>query len=147
MSTTNDTLQISRLIKAPRERVFAAFSTGDAVKKWFGPPDGEILESTMDFRVGGKYRIKINSPRMGVMAVSGTYREIIELEKIVYTWKWEDDEDWENIESLVCFDFTVSGDETELKITHTGFPVAESRENHTHGWTVCLERLDALLAS
>ena len=147
MNTNNDTLQITRLIKAPRERVFAAFATGDAVSKWFGPKDVENMESTIDFRVGGKYRIKFCSPRLGEMAVSGSYREIIALEKIVYTWKWEDDEDWANVESEVSFEFKALGDETELKLTHTGFPVPESRENHTQGWNGCLDKLDAMLAA
>ena len=36
---TLNTLQLTRRFKAPRRRVFDAFSTFDALKLWLGPED------------------------------------------------------------------------------------------------------------
>jgi uncharacterized protein YndB with AHSA1/START domain len=146
MSTVieEQTLKITRRIKAPRERVFAAFTNADSISQWFGPGPVKVLDCTADFRVGGAYRIKSQTPD-GENVVSGVYREITPSSKIAYTWKWEDDEDWVNVESLVTFEFKAFGDETELQLTQTGFPSDESRGRHTHGWGGCLDKLDSLL--
>jgi uncharacterized protein YndB with AHSA1/START domain len=142
-----DTVEITRQFKAPRDRVFAAFASPELMSQWFGGPETKVLDCQMDFRAGGSYRIAVNSPQMGDMAVSGMYREIVPPSKIVLTWKWEDDEDWEKVDSVITFEFAAMGAETELHMTHTGFPVPESRDNHGKGWGMCFDRLDALLAS
>jgi uncharacterized protein YndB with AHSA1/START domain len=140
----NDTLKITRRIKAPRERVFAAFTSAESIRQWFGPGPVKVQECSVDFRVGGKYHIKALTPD-GESVVSGVYREITPPSTVAYTWKWEDDEDWVNVESLVTFEFKAVGDETELVLTHTGFPSDESRGRHTHGWGGCLDKLDNVL--
>lgn len=142
--TEEQTLKITRHIKAPRERVFAAFTSAESISQWFCPGPVKVIECSADFRVGGSYRIKSKSPE-GEVVVSGVYREIISPSKIAYTWKWEDDEDWENVDSLVTFEFKPVGDETELNLTHTGFPSNESRGRHNHGWGGCLDKVDNLL--
>ena len=138
---------IPRRLKASRELVFAYFSNADAMRQWFGPGDVEVGECSVDFRVGGGYSVQMKSPQFGEMTVSGVYREIVAPERIVYTWKWEDDEDWEDVESVVSFEFIAMGDETELRLSHAEFPAPESRGNHEHGWTACVTKLDALLAA
>ncbi len=144
---THQTLNLTRRFKAPCERVFAAFSTAEAIQQWFGPGPVKVMECSADFRVGGQYRIKaVNPENSNAVVVVGVYREITPSSKIVYTWKWEEDEDWTDCESLVTFEFKAVGDETELHLTQTGFPSDDSRQKHTHGWTGCLDKLDAVLA-
>lgn len=144
--TAEQTLKLTRRIKAPRERVFAAFTSADSIKQWFCPAPVKVLECSADFRVGGIYRIKIRKPEATEdFIVSGVYREIIPPAKIAYTWKWEDDEDWVGVESVVTFEFKAVGEETDLLLTQTGFPNEESRDRHTHGWSGILEKLEALL--
>jgi uncharacterized protein YndB with AHSA1/START domain len=147
MSTAiaESTLNVTRHIKAPRERVFTAFTSAEAVGQWFGPGPVQVKEITVDFRVGGRYRITAGAPGNDPVTVSGVYREITPPSKIVYTWKWEDDEDWVNCESVVCFEFKAIGDETEVRVTQTGFPSEESCAKHEHGWGGCLDKLDAML--
>lgn len=140
------TLRITRRFKAPRERVFAAFTSAEAVSQWFGPVPDEIAECENDFRVGGRYRFKVNCSGEEPSIAIGVYREITPPSKIVYTWKWENDEDWANVESLVTFEFKAVGDETEMHFTHTGFPSDESRKNHTHGWEASFKKLAGMMS-
>jgi uncharacterized protein YndB with AHSA1/START domain len=144
--TAESTLKLSRRFKAPRERVFAAFTTAEAIRQWFGCPPPHIVEVSADFRVGGSYRIKSINPETSCAVIAvGVYREITPPSKIAYTWKWEDDEDWANCESLVTFEFVAIGDETELRLTQAGFPSDESCQRHTQGWTTCFSKLEAIL--
>jgi uncharacterized protein YndB with AHSA1/START domain len=149
MSTTleqTDTLRVSRHFKASRERVFAAFSTLEAMAAWFGPPGVSVLGDSVDFRVGGLYRLRVKTPDE-VMVVGGTYREITPPAKLVFTWKWEDDEDWAHVDSVITVEFHADGDETELQLTQIGFPSPESRDRHAHGWGVCFDKMDAYLTA
>ena len=56
LTAEQQTLKVTRRFKAPRERVFAAFTTAEAIQKWFGCGPPHIIECTSDFRVGGGYR-------------------------------------------------------------------------------------------
>src|SRR5205807_2689960 len=49
-------LEIKRLIKAPRDRVYAAWTDPTQLKQWFGPEKVQTRELVADARVGGKFR-------------------------------------------------------------------------------------------
>lgn len=149
MPTVEDTntLHVTRRFKAPRERVFAAFTTLDALAEWFGPPGRSCLGDSVDFRVGGAYRLRIRTPDGEEMIVSGIYRDITPPSRLAFTWKWEDDEDWAKVQSEITIQFDAHGDETEISLTQIGFPAVENRDRHSHGWTACFDKLDAALAA
>ena len=96
--------------------------------------------------ISGLYRLRLDTPH-GEAIVAGTYREITPPSKLVFSWQWQDDEDWVNLESEITCEFHAHGNETELTFTQVGFPSAESRGKHEHGWGGCLDKLDAYLAS
>lgn len=146
-TTTDDTVTITRRLKASREKIFAYFASAEGMKQWMGPGDVKVQQCLADVRVGGSYRVTMTSPQFGEMTAAGEYREVVAPEKIVYTWKWEDDEDWANCQSLVCIELIAMGAETELRLSHSGFPAPQNRENHAQGWTACLAKLESLLAS
>lgn len=144
-TAANDTLNVTRLFKAPRERVFAAFTTPEYMNQWFGC-GGKVTTCTTDLREGGSYRLETHHPESGeVFIVKGVYREVAPPFRVVFTWTYEGDEEWAGCESVVSVDFIASGDQTELRLTQSGFPSAESRGNHNQGWGTCLDKLDALL--
>lgn len=140
-SNTASALQMKRLIKSSRERVFEAWTTPEQIPHWFGPATCRVLDAQIDLRVGGSYRFRVMSEKMGELVVSGEYREVKAPEKLVFTWKWEDDEDWDNLTSIVTVEFTEKEGGTEVALTHEGFPNDESAENHEHGWNGCLDKM------
>lgn len=149
MSTTavEDTITLTRRFKAARESVFAAFASSTMLSQWLGPKNGKVQSCEVDFKVGGRYRYAFHSPEMGDMAVNGEYREITPPSKITFTWQWEDDEDWAKVISVITIELTAHGAETELRLTQTGFPSTQSRDNHGNGWGSCFDRLEDLLAA
>jgi uncharacterized protein YndB with AHSA1/START domain len=133
-------LKIVRDFEAPRQAVFEAFASYEAMHSWFGPAECQTVKGEVDFRVGGEYRIDMQTPG-GIMTVAGRYTEISAPEKIAFTWKWLEDEDWTDMDSQVVIEFKDKGDSTEMHFIQTGFPSDESRGNHEHGWCGSFDKL------
>lgn len=83
------TLRLTRTLKAPREKVFWAWTTSEALKSWYGPEGWTTPSAEVDLRVGGGYRIVMKGPQAEEIILSGTYREVQPPERLVYTWQWE----------------------------------------------------------
>jgi uncharacterized protein YndB with AHSA1/START domain len=136
-------LEVRRLIRAPRARVYAAWTDRAQLKEWFGPENVQTDELVADIRVGGKYRWDLTNPEGEKMTVDGKYIELEPDRKIVFTWQWKDDEDWEPITSLVTVELNdAAGGGTEVRLFHERFPNEESREGHTAGWKSVLVKLE-----
>ena len=72
---------------------------------------------------------------------SGNYEKIVENEQLIFSWKWADSE----LITRVTIDLKeVSDNETELTLTHEGFPETETRNRHNEGWEGCLSRLASI---
>lgn len=110
------------------------------MQTWFGPAECCPVNGTVDFRVGGEYRIDMQTPG-GVMTVAGHYTEIASPERIAFTWKWLNDEDWADMHSHVVIEFRDKDGSTEMRFTQTGFPSEDSRSKHEHGWCGCFDKL------
>ena len=76
------------------------------------------------------------------MTCRGEYRELQPGKKIVFTWQWEDEEDWENHVSIVTVELDDADSGTELRLTHEQLPNEESRDGHTRGWNSALDKLE-----
>jgi predicted enzyme related to lactoylglutathione lyase/uncharacterized protein YndB with AHSA1/START domain len=140
-SPSANSLQVKRFIKAPPERVFAAWTTPAQLKNWFCPGDVSVMDAKLDLRVGGAYRLLISACEQGEMVIHGTYREIASPTKLVFTWQFEDDPDWENVVSVVTVEMLAKDQGTEVSVTHEGLPSGESCARHEHGWNGSLDKL------
>jgi len=137
----NLTLELSRVIRAPKRRVFEAFSSAEELKKWFGPGDCHVVEGEMDFRVGGEYRLSMFTTDMGDADLVGTFREIVEDERLVYTWEWENNENMRWGQMLVKVELSEVDGGTDVKIEHRGIPAEEVCEGHKLGWNGSFDKL------
>jgi uncharacterized protein YndB with AHSA1/START domain len=141
--TENLALEITRRIKAPRERVFDAFTVPEQILKWIGPAERDALSVDVDFRVGGEYRFRFNTDTHGDLEAYGLFREITRPSRLVYTWRW-DDPRVDCGETLITVDFIDKNGETELRFRHEGFPTIEDRDGHNDGWSRCLDKLERM---
>jgi predicted enzyme related to lactoylglutathione lyase/uncharacterized protein YndB with AHSA1/START domain len=138
-------LCVSRLIKAPREKVFAAWTTPAEIMKSFGPETCRVLSAEVNLREGGDYHLRVQSEHVGEADLHGVYREVKRPSKLVCTWNWSGNPKLEFGESLVTLDFLDRDGSTELQITHEGLPSEEVKEEHNQGWNGCLDRLEQYL--
>jgi uncharacterized protein YndB with AHSA1/START domain len=137
-------LQIKRVIEAPRERLYRAWTNPQELMRWFSPTDQILVHKVeVDARPGGRYRIEMLKEGKTIV-VSGVYREVRPPERLVFTWAWQE---WEpGWDSVVAVELRDLGHSTELVLTHELFPSAEERSRHERGWNGALERLGQMLA-
>ena len=142
--TIQTTLIIRRTFNSPRAKVFEAWTKPELIKQWFAPNDTFVIPiATVDFKVGGAYRIGMRpQDRETLHIATGVYREIKPPEKLVFTWLWEGEEP---MDTLVTVEFRDLGNVTEVMLKHESFPDMETRNKHSEGWTGCLELLGKML--
>jgi uncharacterized protein YndB with AHSA1/START domain len=135
------TLILRRLLNAPPERAFRAWTSPEHIQQWMRPEPGmEVPLASMDLRVGGKFRIQMRNPDGEFFTAVGEFREVKAPERLVYTWDWEKDGsgaefgEVEGKPSLITVEFWQRGERTEFVLTHSRFATVESRDNHARGW-------------
>ena len=138
-------LEIKRLIKAPRERVFDAWTTPSDIVKWFGSAECSTLSAHVDLRVGGEYRFRTDNDACGAMEVSGVYREIERPSRLVYTWSLSNPKLGVS-ETLVTVDFADVDGATEVRLRHERLPSTEQRDSHNQGWIGSFDKLEKLFS-
>jgi uncharacterized protein YndB with AHSA1/START domain len=137
------TLQVRRTIPASREAVFRAWTDPDVFRQWFGARGGSTVNADMDVRVGGRYRIDMESS-VGTGSLFGEYLEVKRPERLVYTFCW-DGLPVAIPETQVTVEFHAHGAATEIVITHERQPSRSVSEFHEWGWDGSLEKLAELL--
>ena len=135
-------LEIKRVIKAPRARVYTAWTDPAQLREWFGPENVQTRNLVAETRVGGKFRWGVISAEGEKMTLRGEYRELQPDRKIVFTWQWEDDEDWKQRDSVVTVELSDCHGGTEVRLTHEQLPTEESRHGHNRGWNSALDKLE-----
>jgi uncharacterized protein YndB with AHSA1/START domain len=140
------TLIIKRLLNAPPELAFKAWTAPEHIQQWFrSEPGMEVPLASMDVRVGGKFRIQMKKPDGEFFTAVGEFKEVKAPERLVYTWDWEKDGcgtefgEVEDKPSLITVEFLKRGKQTEFVLTHSRFATVESRDNHARGWGRAVE--------
>src|ERR1700752_2513004 len=85
-------LVITRIFDAPREVVFNAWSEPERAMRWWGPQGFTTAHCEMDVRPGGTYRVCMRSPEGTEHWQRGVCREVVEPERLVFSFAWEDAE-------------------------------------------------------
>lgn len=84
-------LVLTRTFDAPRELVFAAYSSCEHLRNWWGPRSWPMAECSMDFRVGGVWHYCLRGPNEGDESWGrAVFTEIVEPERIAYTDAFSD---------------------------------------------------------
>jgi uncharacterized protein YndB with AHSA1/START domain len=133
-------LVVTRLIEAPRSLVFKAWTQPEHVARWWGPQGFTTIGYQMDIRVGGAFRFGMRSPQGTEHWKTGVYREIIEPERIVFTFAWEGPDGQPGHELLTTVTLAEQGMKTLLTLRQAEFETVASRDDHRIGWASCLER-------
>lgn len=165
MTTNNEALRdssakeifITRIFDAPRELVFKVWTDPEHITKWWGPKNFTAPFCRIDFRVGGEYLYCMRSPEGMDFWTTGSFKEIVVPERIVYTDSFADangnavpashygmEGDWP-LELLVTVTFEEQEGKTKLTLRHAGIPEGEMSEMTAAGWNESLDKFaDAL---
>jgi uncharacterized protein YndB with AHSA1/START domain len=84
-STADREIVISRLLDAPRDLVWAAFTDPKQVIQWWGPNGFTTTIHEMDFRPGGVWRHTMHGPDGTDYPNKSVFKEIVKPERIVFS--------------------------------------------------------------
>lgn len=142
------TLRLSRVIKAPAERIYKAFLDPDAMAKWLPPHGFTGHVDKIDARVGGSYRMSFSTiNRSWTQFFGGKYLELKPYEKIVHTDAFESDmPGWPkgHVMTVTVLFKPVKGG-TEVNIEQGPLPKGSpAADGAPEGWKQSLDNLQRL---
>ncbi|WP_263368283.1 SRPBCC family protein [Edaphobacter bradus] len=145
-SKENLKLEVKRVIKASRQRVFDAWTRPETIRLWFAPGTSRVTDASLDAREGGAWRLAMTGgcgeeglpDTNRVHAVTGRYTRVEPYDVLAFTWKSPANPDEE---SLVTIELKDVEDGTELTLTHERFLTVESRDRHLAGWSIVVPKL------
>ena len=155
MTTTSESsdreLVLTRLVDAPREYLFRAWTDPELLKQWFAPLPYTTPHAELDVRPGGANLVVMRGPDGKDMPNRGIYLEVIENRRLVftdaYTAAWEPSQ---KPFMTVILTFEDEGGKTRYtaRVRHW---TAADREAHEkmgfhEGWGRCADQLAALVA-
>ena len=144
-------LVLTRLINAPREKVYRAWTQPELLKQWFAPKPYTTPIVEMDVRPGGSAYFVMRGPDGKDLPNRGVYLEVVPNEKLVstdaYVKAWEPSE--KPFMTLILT-FEDEGGKTRYTARVRHWTVTD-RETHEkmgfhEGWGLCTDQLEALVA-
>ena len=144
MNTTKPAfeLEFTRMIDAPRARVYEAWTNPEQIAKWFAPKPYQLIVNKMDFRPSGKFAMSMHGPDGNDFPFTGTYREVVPPAKLSWSGEFPGDPT-DNISTVVTFE--EEGSKTKLHVRQS-FQVMTAAVKHAtagakQGWTMTLDQL------
>lgn len=151
MSFSSDReLVLTRLIDAPREKLFRAWTDPEILPKWFCPLPWKVSKAELDVRPGGASFIVMNGPNGEEFPNRGIYLEVIQNERLVFTdayvSAWEPSEK-PFMTGIITFEEEDGKTRYTARVRH--WSVAD-REQHEKmgfhkGWAMATNQLEAVV--
>ncbi len=149
--TTDRDLVLARIIDAPPEKLFRAWTEPELLKQWFAPLPYTTPVAELDVQPGGAILVVMRGPDGIDMPNRGVYLEVVKNERLVstdaYTRAWEPSP--KPFMTLILT-FERQGTKTKYTARVRHWTVAD-REAHEkmgfhEGWGICADQLAALVA-
>lgn len=142
-------LVLARIIDAPREKVYKAWTDPKLLPQWFAPLPWTTPSAELDVRTGGSSSITMRGPDGQDFPNAGVYLEVVPNQKLVFTDAFT--KAWVPSAKpfmTVVLTFEDHGGKTKYTARVLHWSV-EDREAHEKmgfhaGWGQCTEQLEAL---
>jgi uncharacterized protein YndB with AHSA1/START domain len=149
--TADRELVLTRVIDAPRAKLYKAWTDPELLKQWFAPKPYTTPVAELDVRPGGANFIVMRDPQGNDHPNRGVYLEVVEKERLVFTDAYT--KAWEPSGKpfmTVILTFEDEGGKTRYTARVRHWTVAD-REAHEKmgfhgGWGLCTDQLAALVA-
>ncbi len=142
-------LVLSRLIDAPCEKVYRAWTDAEILKQWFAPKPWSTPHAELDVRPGGSTLVVMSDPNGNQFPNRGIYLEIVPNRKLVITDAYSSA--WEPSEKpffTAVLTFEDEGGKTRYT-ARARHRTVEDKEAHEkmgfhEGWGQCADQLEAV---
>ena len=145
-------LILSRFIKAPRARVYAAWTKPELLTQWFAPLPWRTPRAELDVRAGGSNLVVMCGPDGEEFPNRGIYLEVVPNEKLVLTDAYT--ADWEPSEKpfmtlILTFADEDGGTRYTARVLHWSVADREAHEKMGFhpGWNQATDQLEALVTT
>ena len=154
-------IAVTRIIDAPLELVWKAWTDPEQVRRWWGPKDYTSPLCKIDLREGGQYIFCMRAPKEQGghdSYTTGIYKKIVPKELLEFTQSLSD-KDGNKIdpaqagmppdfpkETRILVTYKAKGDMTELTITLYGWTVGQMYVYALAGWHQSIDKLAGCLA-
>lgn len=138
----SESLSIVRVLTASRPRVFEAWTRPELLARWFFPGSNWSASIDHDFRIGGRWEVRMQDGAGVEHRQFGEYREIVPDTRLVFSWSCPD---LAVVDSVVTVELRDHPRGTELHLKHQLPPDPAVRRGHEEGWQGCLESLAKFL--
>jgi uncharacterized protein YndB with AHSA1/START domain len=142
-------LTIIRVLDAPRERGFKAWTDPKQLAQWWGPKGFTNPVCEVDPKPGGALRIVMRAPDGAEYPMKGAFREVVPPSRLVFTNIAVDKDGHPIIEGLTTVTFAEENGKTKLTLQTRGVAVVDYAAAYLQGmeagWTQSLEKLEALV--
>ncbi len=147
---SNLELVLTRIIDAPPEKVFRAWTEPELVKQWFAPKPWTTSVAEMELRPGGSNLIVMRSPEGEEFPNPGVYLEVVKNKKLVFTDAYTSA--WVPSEKpffTAVITFEDEGGKTKYTARAIHWTI-EDRKKHEEmgfheGWGICTDQLAELV--
>ncbi|MFN8395895.1 MAG: SRPBCC domain-containing protein [Bacteroidia bacterium] len=140
------TLSIQKVLDAPVDLVWEAWTNPEHVIQWWAPPGMKIEVLEHDFRVGGRWKYSMPMPDGSQFVSEGTYLEIDAPRRIVTSADFKPMT--EGVELHVTFE--ADGEQTNFtfSVVHEteDYAKAQERMGFYNGWGSAFNRMAAVIA-
>ncbi|HEX2593184.1 MAG TPA: SRPBCC domain-containing protein [Rhizomicrobium sp.] len=117
------TIEVTRIIDAPRDLVWAAFTDPVHAGRWWGPNGFTTTTKRMEVRAGGVWEFTMHGPDGRDWPNKITYREVVTPERLVYVHG----DDGEDALFNTVVTFSADGERTRVHMIAT-FASVEERD-------------------
>ena len=136
-------LELERVIDAPRERVWEAWSKKEQIARWFAPRPFQLIVRKMDLRKGGSFDMSMRAPDGAEHAFTGTYTEVSAPSKLSWIGEFTGMGPAQNITTVVTFEAV--GKKTKVRARQSFNQVTPeikfATQGAKQGWTMTLDQL------
>jgi uncharacterized protein YndB with AHSA1/START domain len=142
---------VTRTFEAPLETLWKVWTEPEHFMKWYGPKGFTTPTCEIDLRVGGRHLWSMRSPDGMQMYYTGSYKEIVPMERLVFSDGMSDAEG--NFTGMgegmpefwdITVTFMHADGQTTVTVSHMG--IGPSAEHAGMGWEMAFDKLTALLA-
>lgn len=145
---SNTPVSASKDFSVAANILYSAWTEPDQLKQWWKPMGNQLAEVNNELKEGGEIEYKFKSEGSEDLVIRGKYLEVVPNEKLVYTWKWQvQDEALDDSEYKLSVNFKSAGQGSSILISQEDNKPHESIKPHQHGWDEALNHLSEFLES
>ncbi len=147
--TDSNDLVISRLVRAPRAKLWQAWADPKLLKEWWCPKPWTTEVREFDMRPGGAFYTFMRGPDGGTSDNPGAFLEVVPQTRIAFTSMltggWRPNTPWLPFTAVITMGDEASGTRYIATVMH---PDQATRDKHDQmgfhdGWGTCITQLEA----